>query len=215
VSGHSVRFTLLGDNGSIRTIQGKTDSRGRAYADYIAGTVMGQVLVEIRDLTSGMVALVPIELRPDAPADIVLSADPGEMITGGETLVTARVSDANGNPNSSVDVLYELTVGAGEISSASVATDDDGVASVVFKAGDTGGIVTVRGTVTSRAPTTEERDAGDEVIEGQELVVLMDRYDDVYTVRSPRDGIMSVFTSQERDQVEYGDTLGYILPLAE
>ena len=241
VSGHSVRFTLLGDNGSIRTIQGKTDSRGRAYADYIAGTVMGQVLVEIRDLTSGMVALVPIELRPDAPADIVLSADPGEMITGGETLVTARVSDANGNPNSSVDVLYELTVGAGEISSASVATDDDGVASVVFKAGDTGGIVTVRGTVTSRAPTTEERDAamgavflygldkdpgrldvvqwlvdaGDEVIEGQELVVLMDRYDDVYTVRSPRDGIMSVFTSQERDEVEYGDTLGYILPLAE
>lgn len=241
VSGHTVRFTLLGDNGSIRVIQGKTDSRGRAIADYIAGIVMGQVQIEVRNLTSGMVAVVPIELRPDAPAEIALSAEPGEVMAGGETKVTARVSDANGNPNSSVDVLYEIAAGTGEISAASVATDDEGIAAVVFTAGNFPGIVTVSGTVTSRVPTRDEISAaegavflygldedpgrldvvqwlvvpGEEVVEGQELVVLEDRVDNVYTVVAPRDGIMSVYTAEERDRVEYGDTLGYILPLAE
>jgi len=240
-SGHSVRFTLLGDNGSIRVVQGKTDSRGRALADYIAGVVMGQVQVEVRDLTSGMVAVVPIELRPDAPSRIVLSAESGEVVAGGETVVTARVSDANGNPNSSVDVLYDISTGAGEISSASVATDDGGIAAVVFTAGDSPGVVTVRGTVTSRAPTPEEVSAaegavflygldedpgrltvsqwfvesGDEVVQYQELVALEDRDEKVYTVVAPRDGIVSTFVVEERDRVEYGYTLGYILPLAE
>ncbi|MDF1524704.1 MAG: hypothetical protein P1S59_00300 [bacterium] len=241
VSGHTVRFTLLGDNGSIRVVQGKTDSRGRAFADYIAGIVMGQVQVEVRNLTSGMVTVVPIELRPDAPAKIVLLAKPGEVTTGGETKVTARVTDANGNPNSSVDVLYEIAAGTGEISAVSVATDGEGIADAVFTAGNFPGIVTVRGTVTSRVPTDDEISAaegavflygldedpgrldvvqwlvkaGDEVMEEQELVLLEDRVDNVYTVVAPRDGIMSVFTAEVRDRVEYGDTLGYILPLAE
>jgi biotin carboxyl carrier protein len=241
VSGHTVRFTLLGHNGSIRVIQGKTDSRGRAIADYIAGIVMGQVQVEVRDLTSGMVAVVPVELRPDAPAEIALSAEPGEVMAGGETKVTARVTDANGNPNSSVDVLYEIAVGTGELSSASVATDDEGIAAAVFTAGNSSGVVTVRGTVTSRVPTHDEISAaegavflygldedpgrldvidwlvktGDEVMEGQELVLMEDRVDTVYTVMAPRDGIMSVFTAEERDRVEYGDTLGYILDVSE
>jgi hypothetical protein len=241
VSGHSVRFTLLGDNGSIRVVQGKTDSRGRAFADYIAGVIMGQVQVEVRDMTSGMVAVVPIELRPDAPAEIILLAEPGEVVTGGETVVTARVTDANGNPNGKVDVLYDINVGNGELSSASVATDDDGIASAVFTAGNSSGIVTVRGTVTSRAPTLEEMDAalgavflygleddpgrlevvqwlvepGDEVIQDQELVILEDRADTLYAIVAPRDGVVSIFVAEERDRIEYGDTLGYILTASE
>jgi hypothetical protein len=241
VAGHSVQFTLLGDNGSIRVIQGKTDSRGRAFADYIAGTIMGQVQVEVRDLTSGMSALVPIELRPDAPAEIVLMAEPGTVVSGGETVVTARVTDANGNPNNDVDVLYDVTVGMGEMSSASVATDDDGIASAMFTAGNTSGVVTVQGTVTSRVPSPEEMDAalgavflfgleedpgrlevvewlvqpGDEVIDGQELVLLEERSGTVYVVSAPRDGIMSIFVAEERDRVEYGDTLGYVIDVAE
>ena len=239
--GHSVRFTLLGDNGSIRVIQGKTDSRGRAIADYIAGTIMGQVQVEIRDLTSGMVVLVPIELRPDAPAEIVLAADPAEVVTGGESTVSAKVTDANGNPNQNVDVLYDVAVGTGSVSSPSVATDGDGVASVVFTAGDKADLVTVHGTVISREPTAEELSAaegavflygldedpgrldvvewfvepGDEVVEGQDLLTLEDRRDNIYTVMAPRDGIVSVFAAEERDRVEYGDTLGYIIEVAE
>ena len=240
LSGHSVQFTLLGSNGSIRVIQGKTDSRGRAIADYIAGTVMGQVQVEIRDLTSGMVVLVPIELRPDAPAEIVLAADPAEVVTGGESTVSAKVTDANGNPNQNVDVLYDVWVGTGFVSSPSVATDEDGVASVIFTAADPG-LVTVRGTVISREPIAEEISAaegavflygldvdpgrldviewlvepGDEVVDGQELVVLEDRADITYTVVAPRDGIVSTFVAEERDRVEYGDTLGYIIEVAE
>jgi len=240
-SGHSVRFTLLGKNGEIRIVQGKTDSRGRAIADYIAGTVMGQVQVEIRDLTSGMVVLVPIKLRPDAPAEIILAADPAEVVTGGESTVSAKVTDANGNPNQNVDVIYNILVGNGELSSPSVGTDEMGNAPVTLIASDTPGLVTVGGTVISREPTAEEISAaegalflyglgedpgllevaewlaepGDEVVEGQGLVVLEDRADITYTVVAPRDGTVSTFVAEERDRVEYGDTLGYILPLAE
>jgi hypothetical protein len=241
LSGHSVQFTLLGDNGAIRVIQGKTDSRGRAIADYVAGIVMGQVQVEVRDLTSGMVVIVPIELRPDAPAEIVLAADPGEIATGGKSTVSAKVTDANGNPNTSVDVLFDVSTGGGFVSSPSVGTGDDGVATVSFNAGSVPGLVTVKGTVMSRIPADEEVSAargavflfaldedpgrlevvqwlvkpGDEVVKGQGLVTLEDRSDKSYTVVAPRDGIVSTFVAEERDRVEYGDTLGYIIEVAE
>ena len=240
-SGHSVRFTLLGDNGEIRVVQGKTDSRGRAIADYIAGTIMGQVQVEVRDLTSGMVAIVPIELRPDAPAEIILVADYPEMTTGGQNTLTVSVTDANGNPNASVDVLFDVASGGGFISAPTVGTDEEGVAEVTYNAGTEPGIATVKGTVISREPTTEEISAaegavflfgleddpgrldvvewlvtsGDEVVEGQELVVLEDRSDITYTVVAPRDGIVATFVAEERDRVEYGDTLGYVLEIEE
>ena len=87
----------------------------------------------------------------NAPAEIGLSAEPGEVEVGGETVVTARVSDANGNPNSSVDVLYEIAVGTGELSSASFATDDEGIAAAVFTAGTIPGIVT--DTLRNRVPS--------------------------------------------------------------
>jgi len=241
LSGHTVQFTLLGDNGEIRVVQGKTDSRGRAFADYIAGILMGQVQVEVRDLTSGMVVMVGIELRPDAPAEIILVADPAEVVTGGESNVSAKVTDANGNPNHNVDVRYNIMAGKGELGFSSVATDEKGNASVTFTAGDTPGLVTVRGTVISREPTAEEISAaegavflygldddpgrldvvdwlvkpGDEVVEGQALVVLEDRADVQYTVIAPRDGTVATFVAEERDRVEYGDTLGYVLEVQE
>ena len=241
LSGHNVKFSLLGENGEIRIVQSKTDSRGRAFADYIAGTIMGQVQVEVRDLTSGMVVLVPIELRPDAPAEIVLAADPAEVVTGGESTVSARVTDANGNPNQNVDVIYNILVGNGELSSPSVGTDEKGNAPVVFTAGDSPGLVTVKGSVISREPTALEISAaegavflfgleedpgrldvfewlvepGDEVVEGQQLLTLEDRRDNLYTVVAPRDGIVSTFVVEERDRAEYGDTLGYVIEIPE
>jgi len=237
VSGHSIRFTLLGSNGSLRIVQGKTDSRGRAYADYIAGTLIGQVQIEVRDLTNGQVSVVSVELRPDAPAEIRLVAEPAEVIVRGESTVVAEVKDANGNPNSDVDVIYDISLGSGELSSGTASTDDEGVASVQFTAGEKPGLVTVRGTVVSRVPTEEEMSAakgalflfglaevpdrpevvrwlvepGDSVVEGQDLVVLEDRSGADYTVKSPRDGTVSVFTAEEGDRVEYGQTLGYII----
>ncbi|MDF1527323.1 MAG: hypothetical protein P1S59_13870, partial [bacterium] len=132
-------------------------------------------------------------------------------------------------------------VGEGTVSSPSVATDEKGNASVTFTAGNEPGLVTVRGTVISRIPTPEEVNAakgavflfglsedpgrldvvewmvkpGDEVSEGQGLVTLEDRSDILYTVVAPRDGVVSTFIAEERDRVYYGDTLGYILEIAE
>ena len=151
------------------------------------------------------------------------------------TMMEAARRDAEGLPQLSV------VAGSGTVSSSSVATDDKGSASVVFTASDKAGLVTVRGTVMSRVPTAEETSAaqgavflygldedpgrldvvewlvkaGDEVVEGQELLTLEDRPGTVYTVVAPRDGIVSVFIAEERDRVEYGDTLGYVIEVAE
>jgi len=56
---------------------------------------------------------------------------------------------------------------------------------------------------------------GDEVVEGQGLLTLEDRRDNLYTVIASRDGIVSTFVAEERDRVEYGDTLGYVLETKE
>jgi len=53
------------------------------------------------------------------------------------------------------------------------------------------------------------------VVEGQALVTLEDRSDIIYTVVAPRDGTVSTFVAEERDRVEYGDTLGYVIEIAE
>jgi hypothetical protein len=244
LEGDQIAFTLIGDNGQIRVIQSRTDSRGRATADYIAGIVIGQVQIEVRDMTSGLVALASIELRSDAPAEISLTAEPAEIFVGDTkgSLITAKVTDANGNPNSNTDVLYEVITGGGRMSADSAVTDDkEGVAEVSFLPGDEPGVSTIKATVMSRPATTDEIAAAegavflygldeepvrltveewlvepeDEVVEGQDMVILKDRSGTLYTVLAPREGIVSVFTAEERDRVEYGQTLGYVLPLEE
>jgi hypothetical protein len=236
VEGHTINFTLYGDNGSLRLIQARTDSRGRAIADYIAGTVMGQVEIAVRDLTSGLSSLVSIELRPDAPAIITLTAEPGEVVTGEEVAIRASVSDINDNPNNQVDVQYSVVSGTGLLSADSVATDSDGEATVTFT-GSEPGVVTVKGVVVSRAPADEELSAaagavflygldedpddlevirwlaspGDKVVRGQGLVELEDRSGEIYTAIAPRDGELGPLVAEERDVVSYGQTLGYVL----
>ena len=128
------------------------------------------------------------------------------------------------------------------MSAPSAVTDEkEGIAEVSFLPGDEPGVSTIKATVMSRPASTEEiasaegaiflygldEDPGrlevlewlvepkDEVVEGQDLVILEDRRGDTYTVKAPRDGILSVFTAEERDRVEYGQTLGYVLPLPE
>ena len=239
-----ISFNLMGDigskrRGSIRVVRSRTDSRGRATADYIAGTVMGQVQIEVRDMTSGLVSMISIELRPDAPAEVSLTADPGEIYIGGKgSAVTAKVTDVNGNPNADTDVLFEVIKGGGNVSAPKAVTDDrHGVASVTFLPGKDPGVSTIKGTVISRPATGEEIAAakgavflyglddpgrlevsewfakpGDKVTEGQDLVTLEDRHGETYTVKAPRDGVLATFVAEERDRVEYGQTLGYVVP---
>jgi hypothetical protein len=126
------------------------------------------------------------------------------------------VTDANGNPNSNTDVMYEVVAGGGKMSAPSAVTDEkEGIAEVSFLPGDEPGVSTIKATVMSRPASTEEiasaegaiflygldEDPGrlevlewlvepkDEVVEGQDLVILEDRRGDTYTVKAPRDGI--------------------------
>jgi biotin carboxyl carrier protein len=140
-----------------------------------------------------------------------LTAEPAEIYVGDTkgSLITAKVTDANGNPNSNTDVMYEVVAGGGKMSAPSAVTDEkEGIAEVSFLPGDEPGVSTIKALEWLVEPK-------DEVIEGQDLVILEDRRGDTYTVKAPREGIVSVFTAEERDRVEYGQTLGYVLPLPE
>ena len=244
VEGDQVKFTLLGTNGFVNAIKSLTDSRGRATADYIAGTVIGQVQIEVRDMTAGHSAVISIELRSDAPAEVALSADPGEVFTDDKagSVITAKVTDANGNPNFNTDVLFEVASGSGSMSAPKAVTDEKGgIASVNFLPGSEPGVSTIKATVISRAPTADEiaaaegavflyglandpgrlevvewyAEPGDDVVEGEDLLKLEDRHGTFYTVKSPREGTLATFVAEERDRVEYGQTLGYVLPVPE
>jgi hypothetical protein len=241
VQGDSVTFTLAGDRGQIRVISARTDSSGRAYADYIAGTIIGEVQIEVRDLTMGLSATLSVELRADAPAEIILRAEAPEVLIGGKpTAIFAKVSDINGNPNSSTDVQFVLASGDGALSSGSAVTDaKEGKASITFTPGSRAGVATVRATVVSRLPGAAElaaaggavflygladdpgeltvkewkAEAKDQIVKGQDLVVLADRRGGLYVVKAPRDGILSVIGTEKDEAARMGDTLAYVLPL--
>lgn len=236
VAGHKISFTLLGDNGRLRKVQDRTDSRGKAMVDYIAGTVMGQVQIDVRDMSSGLSRVVTIELRPDAPAEISLTAEPAEIYPGGKSSITALVTDINGNPNRDIDINCRVISGEGHLAAENVGTSEDGRAIVIFT-GTRPGIVTVEGTVTSRPPDEDELGTatgaiflygleedpgrlevvrwlvapGQEVERGQPTVELEGREGALHIVKAPRSGKLSVPLAEERDRVVYGQTLGYIL----
>ena len=54
--------------------------------------------------------------------------------------------------------------------------------------------------------------AGTAVTKGQAVVTLKDKEGKSYTIVSPRDGQISVFTAENGYEVTYGGTLGYVVP---
>ncbi len=240
LSGDQIRFSILEGRGSIKVLQSRTDGTGRAWADYIAGTTIGQVQIEVVDLTNGLSSVIAIELRADAPAEITLTADPPEVFIGDKqgTTIKAKVNDINGNPNWDTEVLFAVVGGDGGLSANKGVTDKrEGVTEVTFVAGSKAGVATVRGTVTSRVPTEEELSVAEgavflygldkdpgvltlkewlvdplaEVTEGQPLAVLEGRDGEIFGVKAPRTGTLSVRVAEEGDEVRVGDTLVYVV----
>ncbi len=239
ISGTRVRFTLAGDNGKVRTVQGVTGSSGMAEADYRAGTVAGMVTVsaEVRDY--GATQSIQIELRADAPAKIGLTSSRTVMPADGRSTADIRaiVTDINDNPNKQVPVTFSMLEGSGSVSPAAATTDDNGITVAIYEAGRSAGTAVVEARHTSRAPTEDELrrvygtifvprlmedqererikiaewfvEAGDEVVKGQ-AVARLEAGRTSWTLTAPETGILAGQKRFKRDRVELGDTIGYV-----
>ncbi|WP_025322891.1 Ig-like domain-containing protein [Deferrisoma camini] len=240
IEGARVRFALGNDNGRLRVLRGgRTDGRGLAEAEYRAGTAIGTVTITASAKEWGVTGSVQIVLMSDAPAKIDLVAEAERLPADGrsETGLSVRVTDIHGNPNHEVPVAFTVLRGDGEVGPATVLTDRNGEARVVFRAGRRPGTVVVEARHTSREPTDaelrriygtvfvprleerQERDRikvsewlvepGDEVEKGEPIVILEGRKAS-WTLTAPEKGVFVRRVKHRRDRVELGDTLGYV-----
>jgi biotin carboxyl carrier protein len=239
LAGQPVRFALASTNGRLRVLRGTTNAKGLAEAEYRAGTALGTVTITASAEEYGVTASLQLVLMSDAPARIDLSATPQRLVADGESqaALSLRVTDVHGNPNQGVPVSLSVSEGSGRLSKAAVLTDRNGEAQAAFTAGTRPGIAVIEARHTSRPPTEaelrrvygtvfvprwyerQERDRltvaewlvkpGEKVEKGRDLAVVEARRGR-WTLRAPADGVFVREEKHERDEVELGDSLGYV-----
>jgi hypothetical protein len=158
VPGDPVEFTLSSPNGTLRTIQGKTDASGVAIAEYTAGTRIGILVVTATATLRNTQGQISIVLLADAPAKIYLKARPDSLPADGVSRadISVKVTDVNDNPNPDTKVEFRVSRGGGKLGYADRVTDRFGDASNVYTSGTEAGVATVLAMVRSRVPTEAE-----------------------------------------------------------
>jgi protocatechuate 3,4-dioxygenase beta subunit len=155
-----VTFAMVSGGGSIAEAQPMaTDGSGRASATLTTGTSVGRNVVSVS--VSGAVTLfyevetiagtAAITTAVTAPAATVFTG----VTAGDQRTLTVKVTDANNNPVAGNIVTFANTAGSGSMSAASVTTDINGLASIVYITGGTAGTntVTAQGAGTAGAVT--------------------------------------------------------------
>lgn len=149
VSGVSITFTVAGGGGSLTTTQATTDSLGLASTTLTLGPSAGTNTVVA---TSSALAGSPITFTATATAgtgpaaNLTLISGNGQSGTAGQQLgspFTVKVTDANGNPVSGVNVSFSVTSGGGSLTTTLAASNSQGLASSTLTLGSTPGTNTV------------------------------------------------------------------------
>ena len=148
VIGEEVTFSLLtpGNGGSITMVKDETDGNGRAVGIYTAGNNFETD--EVRATTKvGATAQVTIMKTGGIVGARIssLAALPTTVAADQTSVVTAKVTDGNGNPMMGEAVMFTLPVNASGasfvnaagvyVSSVSVTTDASGNATAIYTAG--------------------------------------------------------------------------------
>ncbi len=155
-----VSFTLLtpANGGSIRMVKERTDSSGRAIAMYTAGN--NYAMDEVRATTeAGASAQLTILKTGGLVGKQITSLTPSSLSVpdGATSVITALVTDGNGNPVMGETVLFSFTVNASgayfitasqaNVGTFSATTDASGRAQAVYLAGSNSPTLTLYDTV--------------------------------------------------------------------
>lgn len=120
VEGHKISFVKEMGDGSLSNRDGRdihyglSDQGGDAVMIYRAGTRIGTVIITAYD-DFGNRASVMIDLKSDAPVEIILLAEPAAVDPGGFSIITVNAQDNNKNPCKNVGLEMEIMQGGGEI----------------------------------------------------------------------------------------------------
>ena len=241
VPGDPVAFTLSSPNGTLRTIQGTTDSSGVATAEYIAGKKIGIVVITATATLRNAQGQVSIILLADAPAKIRLAAKPDSLPADGMSRadIQVKVTDINDNPNRDTKVEFKVAKGGGKLDHPDRITDRFGDAANRYTAGTEAGVATILATVRSTVPTEAElakarnvlfvpfnpdsedirvekwlKKKGDPFVKDEPLVeYTVGRQKAVNVLTAPYDGTMREILVEHWDSAEVGQTLAVLEPV--
>ncbi len=136
-----VFFTTLGD---LNPTEATTNTAGEAYT-YLKSSIGGEASITANITTAGIIAQPATEtvtISSTPPATIKLIADPIVVaVNGGESKLTAIITDAGGNPVADQIVSYNIVTGPGggeNIDPSFSTTDNTGSAETTFKSGSIG-----------------------------------------------------------------------------
>jgi hypothetical protein len=149
VAGLTVTFTTTA--GTVSATTAVTNPNGVAVVNLIAPTRIGSATA--RATAEGLNAAVTVNFIPGAPELIGLTATPPALNSGETSTVQVTVADINSNPTPGITLLFSVSPNASgaTLDNSSGLSDANGRATIIYTAGPTPGIDTVRAEATNGA----------------------------------------------------------------
>lgn len=140
-AGEKVDFSAT--RGDLSALSGQTDAQGRARVTLSSQSSdgAGPVLITAKGPEGGesVERSLQIELVSTSPESITIQPEPATLSRDEESVITARVTDADGNPVKNQTVRFSLAdTSAGGLSTGIATTDIQGVARTTYQPGDSG-----------------------------------------------------------------------------
>jgi hypothetical protein len=243
VAGDPVAFALSSPNGTLRTIEGKTNASGVATAEYVAGKKIGIVVITATATLRNASGNVSIILLSDAPAKVYLKAKPESLPADGFSRadLSVKVTDINDNPNRDTKVEFKVSKGGGKLEYPDRLTDNFGDAANRYTAGNVPGVATVVATVRSKVPAETElmrarnvlfapynpdgdrirvekwlKKRGDTALRGEGILeYTVGKSRDVRILAAPFDLRIDFVEVEYWDDAEVGQTVALITPIPQ
>jgi hypothetical protein len=140
-AGETVDFSAT--RGDLSSLSGQTDAQGRARVTLSAQSSdgAGPVLITAKgpEGEESVERSRQIELVSTSPESITAQSEPATLSRSEESVITARVTDADGNPVKNQTVRFSLQdTSAGGLTTGIATTDTQGIARTSYQPGDTG-----------------------------------------------------------------------------
>lgn len=145
VAGASVAWSDGGAGGTFSAATSLTDASGQASASYTAGSKAQSVLISA-SVAGGGAASFAVTVTSGVAAKVLANSGGGQSGVTSQSLanpLVAEVTDAAGNPVAGVTVTWSDAGAGGGFSSASVVTNAQGLASVVYTLPAGAGAITI------------------------------------------------------------------------